>query len=80
MQNDTDINKPNRTSSILLLSDGCDNNYDDFELGKKLRDLTKGKNLNFTLNTFGYGNDHDLKIMKKLSSIRDGSFFYVKEF
>ena len=35
LQNDVDKNKPNRASSILLLSDGCDNNYNDFELGTK---------------------------------------------
>jgi uncharacterized protein YegL len=80
LQNDADKNKPNRASSILLLSDGCDNDYNDFELGTKLKELTKGKNLNFTINTFGYGDDHDPKVMQKLASIRDGSFFYVKEY
>ena len=80
IEKDIDINKPNRACSILLLSDGCDNNLNDFEIGQRLKNLTKGKNLNFTLNTFGYGNDHDPTIMKKLASIRDGSFFYVKEY
>lgn len=75
--NDKEKTKNNRASSILLLSDGCDNNLNDFELGQELKNLTKGKGLDFTLSTFGYGNDHDPKTMKKLASIRDGSFFFV---
>ena len=70
----------NRVSSILLLSDGCDNSNDDIQLGEALKNLTKGENLTFTLNTFGYGYDHDPKIMNKLANIRDGSFFYVEDY
>ena len=70
----------NRVSSILLLSDGRDNNKNDIQLGEALKNLTKGENLSFTLNTFGYGNDHDLKIMNRLANIRDGSFFYVENY
>ena len=80
LKNDKDISKPNRTSSLLLLSDGCDNILNEMELVQRLKDLTKGQNLSFTLNTFGYGNDHDPKLMKKLASIRDGSFFYVQKY
>ena len=81
LMNDKDKEKPNRSSSILLLSDGCDNYYSDAALiCAKLKELTKGKNLDFTLNAFGYGDDHDPKIMKGLSSIRDGTFFYVEKY
>ena len=80
LMNDKDKEKPNRASSIILLSDGCDNNFNDSELAQKLRDLTKSKDLNFTLNSFGYGGDHDPQTMKKLSSIRDGTFFYVDKY
>ena len=76
-----DKEKQNRASSIILLSDGCDNNFNDCELAQKLRDLTKkNKDLSFTLNSFGYGGDHDAQTMKKLSNIRDGTFFYVDEY
>ena len=78
--NDKDKEKPNRASSIILLSDGCDNNFNDNELAQKLRDLTKNKDLNFTLNSFGYGGDHDPQTMKKLSILRDGTFFYVNNY
>jgi hypothetical protein len=42
--------------------------------------LTKNKDLNFTLNSFGYGSDHDPQILKRLSNIRDGTFFYVEKY
>ena len=57
-----------------------DNHKDDIQLGESLKNLTKGENLTFTLNTFGYGNDHDPKIMNRLANIRDGSFFYVEDY
>ena len=70
----------NRISSIILLSDGCDNYSDEISLGEALKKLTKGSGLCFTLHTFGYGYDHDPKIMNKLASIRDGSFFLVEDY
>ena len=42
--------------------------------------MTKNKDLNFTLNSFGYGSDHDPRTMKRLSNIRDGTFFYVDNY
>ena len=50
------------SSSVLLLSDGCDNYLDDVQLGEKLKSFTKGEGLSFTLNTFGYGYDMILKL------------------
>ena len=73
-------NDEGRSSSVLLLSDGCDNYLDDVQLGEKLKSLTKGQGLSFTLNTFGYGYDHDPKIMNKLANLRDGSFFLVEDY
>ena len=67
-------NNEKNVSSILLLSDGCDNQLNDIELAEAVKNLTKGLGLSLTLNTFGYGDDHDAKIMNKLASIRDGSF------
>jgi Mg-chelatase subunit ChlD len=75
-----DKNNTNRVSSIILLSDGCDNYSNDIQLAESLKKLTKGLNLSFTLNTFGYGYDHDPKIMNKLANIRDGSFFLVEDY
>ena len=67
-------------ASILLLSDGQDNFLDEIGLVNGLKNLTKGLGLSFTLNTFGYGDDHDAKIMNKLANLRDGSFFYVDDY
>ena len=69
-----------RVSSILLLSDGRDNESNDEQLANSLKQMTKGLGLSFTLHTFGYGDDHDAKIMNKLANLRDGSFFYVQEY
>ena len=73
-------NTDDRVSSLLLLSDGCDNYNDDVSLAESLKKLTKGMGLSFTLHTFGYGYDHDPKIMNKLANIRDGSFFLVEDY
>ena len=73
-------NSKDSVSSVLLLSDGCDNYSNDIQLADSLKNLTKGLGLSFTLNTFGYGDDHDAKIMNKLANIRDGSFFYVQDY
>lgn len=69
----------NRVSSVILLSDGCDNYMNDIQIADKLKEKTKGHGLLFTLHTFGYGSDHDPKIMNRLANLRDGSFYYVAE-
>ena len=63
----------------MLLSDGYDNDYDDIEIADGLKNLTKGHNLSFTLHTFGYGDEHDPKIMSRLANLRDGSFYMIEE-
>ena len=68
------------SSAIILLSDGVDNRMNDIEIGNGLKDITKSTNLGFTLHAFGYGNDHDPKIMNTLATIRDGSFYFVQEY
>ena len=73
-------NNNNTATTILLLSDGCDNYLNDVQIADSLKNITKGLGLSFTLNTFGYGDNHDAKIMNKLANIRDGSFFYVDDY
>ena len=68
------------SSSIILFSDGMDNRMNSEEIGNGIRDMTKNFNSVFTLHTFGYGNDHDPKIMNTLATIWDGSFYYVQEY
>ena len=72
--------KKNISSAIILLSDGMDNRMDHIEIGNGLKDLTKKLDSWFTLHTFGYGKDHDPKIMNTLATLRDGGFYYVEEY
>ena len=67
-----------RVRSIMLLSDGYDNDYEGDEIAEEMKKMTKGFNLSFTLHTFGYGEDYDPKLMSKLANLRDGSFFAVE--
>ena len=69
-----------RVTSIILLSDGCDTYNTEEQLADSLKKMTKGFGLSFTLHTFGYGYDYDAKIMNKLASLRDGSFYYVEDY
>lgn len=73
-------NNKDRVSSVILLSDGLDMYHNDIQLANSLKNMTKGQDLSFTLHTFGYGNKYDAKIMNKLAAIRDGSFYYVKDY
>ena len=68
-----------RACSILLLSDGCDN-YSNDSLINGFKNLYKNEKLDFTLNTFGYGDDHDPEIMNTLANLRDGAFFSVQNY
>ena len=45
-----------------------------------MKSLTEGEDLNFTLNTFGYGYDQDTKIMNRLANLRDGSYYFVEDY
>ena len=69
-----------RVSSVILLSDGYDSRYNDLQLADSLKKMTKGLELNFTLHTFGYGQNYDAKVMNKLATLRDGSFYYVEQY
>lgn len=31
----------------------------------------------YSIHTFGYGSDHDPKLMKNIANFRDGNFFYI---
>lgn len=32
----------------------------------------------FTINTFGFGRDHDAAMMNEISNLKDGSFYYIE--
>jgi hypothetical protein len=33
----------------------------------------------FSIHSFGFGSDHDSELMSSISSLRDGSFYYVEK-
>ena len=34
---------------------------------------------NFTIVTYGYGSDHDSKLMNSIAELKDGRFFFIEE-
>eukprot|EP00330_Aristerostoma_sp_ATCC50986_P011491 CAMPEP_0114600014 /NCGR_PEP_ID=MMETSP0125-20121206/22507_1 /TAXON_ID=485358 ORGANISM="Aristerostoma sp., Strain ATCC 50986" /NCGR_SAMPLE_ID=MMETSP0125 /ASSEMBLY_ACC=CAM_ASM_000245 /LENGTH=131 /DNA_ID=CAMNT_0001807567 /DNA_START=541 /DNA_END=932 /DNA_ORIENTATION=- len=34
---------------------------------------------NYSINTFGYGSDHDPELMTKIADLKSGSFYFVEE-
>ena len=39
----------------------------------------KDFNDTFTINSFGFGNDHDPELMNKISQYKDGNFYFVEK-
>ncbi|EAR92938.2 von willebrand factor type A domain protein (macronuclear) [Tetrahymena thermophila SB210] len=69
----------NPITSVFLLSDGLNDGAEN-----KIRDLLKQLNFyqnyneeNFTIQTFGFGKDHDPNLMDKISQLMDGNFYYI---
>lgn len=68
----------NKVTSVFMLSDGLDN------IGNVVKNFTQsietmGISDVFTLNTFGFGNDHDPELMRGLASTKDGNFYYIEK-
>lgn len=67
----------NNVESIFLLSDGIDGGADqqvEANINQRIDLLRKSA---FSVHTFGYGSDHDPKLMKNIANLRDGNFFYI---
>mmetsp|Transcript_15999 Transcript_15999/g.17892 ORF Transcript_15999/g.17892 Transcript_15999/m.17892 type:complete len:576 (+) Transcript_15999:2-1729(+) len=64
----------NQVTSILLLSDGQDS------CEQRVKELLDNSGIadDFTINTFGYGNDHDPKLMGNIAEFKDGVFHYIE--
>ena len=67
-----------RVTSIILLSDGYDQNTNADINFKKSITSSKKDNYPFTLHTLGYGESHQEDLMHKLSLIRDGGYFFIR--
>ena len=64
----------NPVSSIFLLSDGLDGGA-QHKVSTSL--ATAGFEESVTINTFGFGSDHDPQLMNDIAALRDGSFYFV---
>lgn len=65
----------NPVTSIFLLSDGLDSGAQ-----RKVRASLANYSLSddITINTFGFGNDHDPQLMNDIADLRDGNFYFVE--
>jgi hypothetical protein len=74
-----DYSSGERIASMILLSDGYDNYFEN-DLIPMFKDLMIDQNktnYTFTLHTFGYGASYNYELMKEISLIMDGSFFHI---
>ena len=67
----------NEVSSIFFLSDGLNN-----EAYKEVPPLIEQINVegNYTINTFGFGNDHDPDLMTHIAGLGDGNFYFIEKY
>jgi len=68
----------NNVTSIFLLSDGLDNNKG---AESRIQSMLKQYNIQtpFTIHMFGYGSDHDEKLMHSIAELQDGNFYYIEK-
>lgn len=65
----------NPVTSIFLLSDGIDNS----NAPTYIEEQGNIENVAYTINSFGFGADHDPKLMNEIGEKKDGSFYYVEK-
>ncbi|KDO35212.1 hypothetical protein SPRG_00058 [Saprolegnia parasitica CBS 223.65] len=72
-----DHGEPNPVQSVLLLTDGLANAGISSRSG--LVELLEGVlSKNVSLFTFGYGSDHDAELLRELSDLGRGSYYFVQ--
>ena len=72
-----DYSTGERIASIILLSDGGETTGNVMVNFPKLIKEQNKENYIFTIHTFGYGISHDSELLMKISSLRDGGYFFV---
>ncbi len=68
----------NPVSSIFLLTDGRDGQAKTAEKTRQ-RMLAQKLDNETTIHTFGFGEDHDPKLMSDISGLRDGNFYFLDQ-
>ncbi|OQR83458.1 hypothetical protein THRCLA_10936, partial [Thraustotheca clavata] len=72
-----DNGEPNPVQSVLLLTDGLANEGISSKSG--LVNMLEGAlSKNVSLFTFGYGSDHDADLLRQLSDLGRGSYYFVQ--
>ena len=76
-----DRKKINQITSIMLLSDGVDNDTRTVNqrVSAAIDEFKPKINGFFKLHTFGYGNDHDSVVMNLLAEQTRGNFYYIEQ-
>lgn len=70
----------NNVESVFLLSDGLDGGADTRITQSLNANISLLKKSAFSVHTFGYGSDHDPKLMKNIANLRDGNFFFIEKY
>ena len=67
----------NPITSVFLLSDGCDD--DGINALDNIKNTINSCKINedFILNAFGFGSDHDANLMREISRIKGGNFYFI---
>ena len=69
----------NPVTSVLLLGDGQDD-YGKSYIEKCLNHWEGKEGVGaYTINTFGFGNDHDSELMTWIADQKDGNFYYIED-
>lgn len=72
----------NDVTAVFLLSDGqdtCGNNQDTFKRTLEENDKKMAKKgMSYKINSFGYGEGHDEKVLGMISQFKEGNFYYIK--
>lgn len=72
----------NDTTAVFLLSDGddtCGNNQASIQSAMKAKHAEMEKrNYDYQIHSFGYGSDHDEKVLSMISDFTGGNFYYIK--
>lgn len=72
----------NDTSAVMLLTDGqdnCGNNATNIrEMMTTMDKHLKSRDMDYTVHTFGYGQDHDETILNSIAEFQNGNFYYIE--
>jgi len=66
----------NLTASVFILSDGLDDGA-LIRIRKTVERFNVGQT--YTMHTYGYGSDHDPKLMADIADLKDGNFYFIDE-